>query len=71
MSARAWKPPRAAFDMIQRLTGARSGLLVEGARAGDVRRGILDAGKLRRFGWSPTVDIEEGLRRTYLWLKGE
>ena len=57
--------------MIKRLTGSRSELVVEGERAGDVRRGILDAGKLRRFGWSPKVDIEEGLRRTYLWLRGE
>ena len=62
---------RSVFDMIKRLTGSRSELVVEGERAGDVRRGILDAGKLRRFGWSPKVDIEEGLRRTYLWLRGE
>ena len=31
-------------------------------------RKLLDIGKLRRLGWSPTIDLEEGIRTTYEWF---
>lgn len=38
------------------------------ARPGDLRRSCLNAGKARAgLGWSPTVDLAEGIRRTLEW----
>ena len=41
----------------------------EPARAGDLVRNVLDAGRARRvLGWVPRVDIEQGLRQTWAWF---
>jgi UDP-glucose 4-epimerase len=37
-------------------------------RAGEQRRSVIDPAKLRRAGWSTTVDVREGLARTYRWF---
>jgi len=38
-------------------------------KAGEQRRSLLDPGRAARFlGWLPTVDLEEGLKRTYRWF---
>jgi CDP-paratose 2-epimerase len=40
------------------------------ARVGDQRVFYCDTGKARRdFGWDPTVDVEEGLRRLVRWIE--
>jgi UDP-glucose 4-epimerase len=42
----------------------------EPARAGEVQRSCLDAGKLRALGWQPAVSLHEGLGRTYDHISG-
>ena len=38
-------------------------------RPGDVRRSVLDPGRAAHgLGWRPTVDVPEGLRRTWAWF---
>lgn len=40
------------------------------ARTGELRRSVLDCSKAwRLLGWSPTVTLEEGLERTYQWIR--
>jgi nucleoside-diphosphate-sugar epimerase len=42
------------------------------ARAGDVRDSQADISKARRLlGYEPTVEFEEGLRRTVEWYRSE
>lgn len=61
---------RDAFEQIKALTGSSSELTVEGERAGDVRRSLLDCGKAGRIlGWAPEVDFATGLEYTYEWIK--
>ena len=41
----------------------------EPARAGDILRSVLDAGRARTvLGWVPEVTLEDGLRRTWEWF---
>jgi UDP-glucose 4-epimerase len=37
-------------------------------RAGEQRRSVVDPQKLRAAGWSSSVDVEEGLARTFRWF---
>ncbi|GBD32897.1 UDP-glucose 4-epimerase [bacterium HR33] len=40
------------------------------ARAGELKRSALDCGKaLQLWGWKPEVTLEEGLGRTYEWIR--
>ena len=42
------------------------------ARPGDLRSNLVDAAAARAaMGWEPTVSLEEGLKRTVVWVDGE
>ena len=34
------------------------------------RRYAVDSGKVRALGWSPQIDLQEGLNRTVQWYRG-
>jgi len=55
--------------MILRATGKPESLIqpVKGLRPGHDQRYAVDTGKLRALGWSPSVDLEQGLRETVDW----
>jgi len=40
-------------------------------RAGEQRRSVIDPAKLRAAGWSTTVDVAEGLARTFRWFAAQ
>ena len=43
-----------------------------GARLGDVHRSVLDASRAaRELGWQPRVPLEDGLARTWAWMRQE
>ena len=45
---------------------------LEAARLGDVRRSVLDAGLIaRELGWRPAVELDDGLARTWSWMREE
>lgn len=55
-------------DLVEQVAGRRLGRERVMPRAGDIRRSCLDPSLARTtFGWSATVDLAEGLRRTYAW----
>jgi dTDP-glucose 4,6-dehydratase len=55
--------------MILRSTGKPTSLIqpVQGLRPGHDQRYAVDTRKLRALGWAPSVDLEEGIRRTVAW----
>jgi nucleoside-diphosphate-sugar epimerase len=59
-------------ETITRLagTGVEPEIRGRGNPEGEIDRQYLDAGKLRDLcGWSPSVSLEEGLRRTLDWYR--
>jgi UDP-glucose 4-epimerase len=59
------------LDVIGDLVGTKPGPIFAEARAGDVPHSLADISLAReRLGYSPHVDLKEGLRRTVLWYRG-
>lgn len=52
-------------DTIIAASGREAGKAFAPPRPGELERSCLDTAKLRATGWSPSVDLAEGLRRTY------
>jgi UDP-glucose 4-epimerase len=53
-----------------RVAGSDAEARHEAARLGDVRRSELDASLIgRELGWRPRVSLDEGLARTWAWMK--
>lgn len=59
------------YGILQRITGYEGPPRYDAERAGDVRHSLADIGAARAvLGYEPTVDFEEGLKRTVTWYKG-
>ena len=57
--------------MIERVTGRRPRVNVDGARKGDMRHTYADTSRaLADLGYAPTVGLEQGLAAEYQWLTG-
>ena len=57
------------WQIIAGLVQPSLGVYFEPARSGDIRRSVLDPGRAaRELGWRASVDLEEGLRRTWVWF---
>lgn len=52
-------------DTIIEASGARAAKQFAPPRPGELQRSCLDTSRLTSTGWSPDVDLAEGLRRTY------
>ena len=58
-------------EKIKTMTGSGSKITFEKARENDPRRRAADTRKAENmFGWKPTVNLQEGLRRTIEWFRG-
>jgi UDP-glucose 4-epimerase len=54
------------------VAGAANEPRLEAARLGDVHRSVLDSSLAKReLGWQPRVSLEEGLHRTWEWMRQE
>ncbi len=58
-------------QMILRATGKPASLIrpVEGLRPGHDQRYAVSTEKIRALGWSPSVDLEEGVEKTVAWYR--
>jgi UDP-glucose 4-epimerase len=57
-------------ELCRRVTGVDDEPEYGPARAGDVRRSVIDAGLAKReFGWQAETDLEQGLRETWEWTR--
>lgn len=55
---------------IEKVTGRKAILQMEAMQPGDVYRTCADTSRLRQdFGYSPSVTVEEGIRRFYEWYR--
>ena len=56
--------------ILQRFTGFKGSILYGPERSGDVKHSLADITEARKaFGYEPTVEFEEGLRRTVAWYR--
>lgn len=59
-------------EMIKKITGSNSRIIHTQSRADDPRRRAADITKaINKLGWSPKVSLEEGLKYTVEWIRGE
>jgi UDP-glucose 4-epimerase len=57
-------------DACARVAGSDAAPSHEAARLGDVQRSVLDASLIEReLGWRPQVSLDDGLARTWAWMK--
>jgi UDP-glucose 4-epimerase len=56
-------------DTLGRAAGAPGKKVFAAARKGELRHSTLDTTRLRLRGWKPEVPLEEGLRRTFGWIR--
>jgi CDP-glucose 4,6-dehydratase len=70
-----WGRPHAVREVVDRMIAASGKELEadvrgEGAPHGEIDRQYLDSTTIReQLGWSPTVDLDEGLRRSWEWYE--
>lgn len=58
------------FEVLKQITGFGGDALYDGERVGDVKHSLADISAAREaFGYAPTVNFEEGLRRTVAWYR--
>lgn len=61
---------RQLAEEIRRVTGSAAPIVTAPARPGDPGRRRPDTSRLaERYGWAPTVGLDEGLRRTADWFR--
>ena len=57
------------YDICRKVAGSELAATHEPARAGELRRSVLDIGKAAdELGWRPETSLEEGLRHTWDWI---
>jgi len=55
-------------DMVRRIVYPEAELQFDASKPDGTPRKVLDIGRLRALGWSPSIDLEDGIRSTYDWF---
>ena len=56
-------------ELVKEVVGFRGSLEFDVTRPDGPRRKYLDCSNMNYFGWSPSVNIEDGLDQTYRWFQ--
>ncbi len=56
-------------EMIAKVTNYTGKILWDKSKPDGAARKLLDSSKFLSLGWKPSIDLEEGLRRTYEWYR--
>ncbi|OUN01772.1 MAG: UDP-glucose 4-epimerase [Firmicutes bacterium ZCTH02-B6] len=60
---------RQVLAAVEAAVGVQAQVEPAPPRPGDLERSVIDAGKLMQAGWSATVTLAEGIRRTVAWFR--
>lgn len=53
--------------MIKKVSGFKGKIVFDASKPDGVARKLLDNTRMRRLGWRPKVNLEEGIEKTYQW----
>ncbi len=56
-------------ELVRDIVYPQSKLIFDLTKPDGTPRKVLDISKLRSLGWSPTINLEDGIRSTYQWFK--
>lgn len=59
---------RELAELIARVVGFSGALRFDPSRPDGTPRKLLDTSRLTALGWTPRIELEEGIRRTYEWF---
>lgn len=59
---------RELAEMIAKVTGFEGSLVFDITKPDGAPKKLMDISRLRELGWSPAINLEEGLRKTYAWF---
>lgn len=60
---------REVSEIMRRVVGFEGEIRFDPSRPDGAKRKLIDVSRLTEMGWTSTVELEEGLRRTYDWYK--
>lgn len=60
---------RELAHIIKNVTGYAGELVFDASKPGGMPRRLLDVSRIHQLGWRHSVNLEEGLRRTYAWFQ--
>ena len=55
-------------EMIQKVIGHQGSLLWDTNKPDGTPRKLMDISKMERLGWQYSTELEDGIRKTYLWF---
>ncbi len=58
---------RDIVTMVADVLGFRGSIRWDSSKPDGTPRKILDSSRIRSFGWKPTIELREGIARTYAW----
>ena len=58
-------------QLVARVTGFKGRIATDPSKPDGAMRKLLDVSRLAQMGWSPSVELEQGVRETYKWVLQE
>ena len=59
---------RELAELVKKVTGFQGEIVFNTTQPDGTPRKLLDVSRLKGMGWSPTIELEDGLRTTYDWF---
>ena len=54
--------------LIKKATGFEGEIIMDAEKPDGTPRKLMDSSRIRKLGWKPTIELEEGIRSTYKWF---